>query len=114
MARPKKSKEDKRIEYIKIYLSAKEKAEIKNNFYPLNDDLSSTVREVLLNGHYSISYRDRTKEEMILSLGRIGTNLNQHIKQIHQYPDQKMFIETAKIISKLEKEIESITETLVK
>ena len=45
MARPKKSKEDKRIEYIKIYLSAKEKAEIKNNFYPLDDDLSSILEK---------------------------------------------------------------------
>jgi hypothetical protein len=112
MVRPTKKKEDKKTEYIKIYLSSKEKAEIKNIFHPSDDDLSSTIRDVLLNGRYLISYRDRTKEDMILSLARIGTNLNQHVKQLHQYPEQKLFIKTATLIGELEKEIESITETL--
>ena len=35
------------------------------------------IREILFEGKFQITYRDKTREEQIYSLAKIGTNINQ-------------------------------------
>ena len=63
---------------IVFYLNDVEHALFNKMFESsLHKEKSPFIREVLLEGKYEITYRDRSREDQIIALSKIGSNVNQ-------------------------------------
>ncbi len=74
VAQSKKRKANK----ILLYLNDEEMVRFNKMFTgSSHKERSPFIREVLLEGKYEITYRDKTREEQIYALAKVGTNINQ-------------------------------------
>ncbi|WP_088243608.1 plasmid mobilization protein [Calothrix rhizosoleniae] len=85
MARPRKAKQDKRTERLpSLRMTPKELEDVKAAAANVNQPVSQYARGMILNGQIVAGGVEEVDPALVLELKRIGTNLNQAVKKLHQ------------------------------
>lgn len=85
MARPRKAKQDKRTEFIPpIRMTPQEMELTKEAANDAGVPLTTFARSMILNGQFVIGRGEEVDPALVVELKRIGTNLNQAVKKLHQ------------------------------
>ena len=111
MARPKKNSE-LRSHKIGVRVSEEDYARIKKKAQQANKTISSYSRESLIKGE--VIQVDKTKPQLLASLGRVGNNINQIALKVNQTGGIRLNEREYRIIEEMRNLLKQIADDIVK